>query len=153
MASTIFHRVRKTGGSHGVEAWTLLLELLLAERGRIPAIAATLRLSPAQCHVLRLLEPGKPVSMRRIADALSCDASNVTGIVDRLEARGLLERRAAAHDRRLRVIVVTRRGVTARARLLARLTAPPPPIARLSGAEQRALCTILRRALAPTRRG
>ncbi|MBI3769863.1 MAG: MarR family transcriptional regulator [Deltaproteobacteria bacterium] len=140
----------KTGGAHAAEAWTLLLELLLAERGRLPAIAATLRLSPAQCHVLHLLEPGRPVSMRRIADALACDASNVTGIVDRLEARGLLQRRVVAHDRRLRVIVVTRRGAAARARLLARLAAPPPPIARLSRAEQRALCTLLRRAFAPT---
>jgi DNA-binding MarR family transcriptional regulator len=144
--------VRKTAGAHGSAAWTLLLELLLAERGRIPAIAATLRLSPVQCHVLRLLEPGTPVSMRRVADALACDASNVTGIVDRLEARGLLERRVAAHDRRLRVVAVTRRGEAVRARLLARLSAPPPPIARLSRAEQRTLCTILRRALGATGR-
>jgi DNA-binding MarR family transcriptional regulator len=145
--------MRNAAGSSGTEAWSLLLELLLAERGRVPAIAATLRLSPVQCHVLRLLEPGKPVSMRHVAEGLACDASNVTGIVDRLEARGLLERRSAAHDRRLRVLVVTRRGAAVRARLLARLTAPPPPIARLTAADQRTLCVLLRRALgANTRR-
>ena len=94
-----------------------------------------------------LLEPGKPLPMRRVADALACDASNVTGIVDRLEARGLLERRAAAHDRRLRVIAMTRRGASMRARLLARLAAPPPPMTRLTRAEQRTLCALLRRAL------
>jgi DNA-binding MarR family transcriptional regulator len=129
-----------------------VLELLLAERRRVPAIASALRLSAAQCHVLRLLEPGKPLAMRRVAEALACDASNITGIVDRLEARGLLERRAAAHDRRVRVVVITRRGATMRARLLARLTAPPPAIARLSRGEQRTLCTILRRALPPSQR-
>jgi DNA-binding MarR family transcriptional regulator len=118
----------------------------------MPSIATAFKLSPAQCHVLRLLEPGKPVSMRRVADALACDASNVTGIVDRLEARGLLERRAAAHDRRLRVVVITRRGTAVRTRLLARWTAPPPAIARLTPAEQRRLCTILRRALEPSPR-
>jgi len=135
------------------EAWSLVLELLLAERHRVPAIAGALRLSAAQCHVLRHLEPGKPVPMRRVAEALACDASNVTGIVDRLEARGLLERRAAAHDRRVRVVVITRRGAAVRARLVARLTAPPPAIARLSAAEQRTLCAILRRALPPSRGG
>ncbi len=135
------------------EAWSLVLELLLAERRRVPAIAGALRLSAAQCHVLRHLEPGKPVPMRRVAEALACDASNVTGIVDRLEARGLLERRAAAHDRRVRVVVITRRGAAVRARLVARLAAPPPAIARLSPAEQRTLCAILRRALPPSRGG
>lgn len=139
----------KTAGSHATEAWQLLLELLLAERRRVPTIAADLRLSPVQCHVLRVLEPGKPVSMCGLAETLACDASNVTGIVDRLEARGLVERRSAAHDRRLRVLVVTRRGVAVRARILALLGAPPPPIARLTAVEQRTLCTILRRALAP----
>ena len=51
------------------EAWSLVLELLLAERRRVPAIAGALRLSAAQCHVLRHLEPGKPVPMRRVAEA------------------------------------------------------------------------------------
>jgi len=130
----------------------LVLELLLAERRRVPAIASALRLSAAQCHVLRHLEPGTPVPMRRVAEALGCDASNVTGIVDRLEARGLLERRAATHDRRVRVVVITRRGADVRARLVARLNAPPAAIARLRPAEQRMLCAILRRALPPGRR-
>ena len=143
---------RTTAGSHGRptrarEAWSLVLELLLSERGRMPTIAAALSLSPVQCHVLRLLEPGKPLPMRQIAAALACDASNVTGIVDRLEGRGLLERRGAAHDRRLRVLVITRRGAAVRTRLLARLTDPPPAITCLSRAEQRTLCDILRRAL------
>jgi len=89
------------------------------------------------------------MSMRRLADALACDASNVTGIVDRLEARGLVERRNAPHDRRVRVLAVTTRGASVRARMLARLTAVPPPLRRLTRAEQRALCTLLRRALGP----
>jgi len=136
--------------THAAEAWRLLLEILLAERVRLPAIAADLALSPMQCHVLRLLEPGKPVQMRHLADCLGCDASNVTGIVDRLEARGLLERRAAAHDRRVRVLAVTRRGATLRTRVLTRLAEPPAAIASLTPIEQRRLCTILRKAIRPT---
>ena len=144
--------MKRRASTHATEAWRLLLEILLAERVRVPAIAAELELSPMQCHVLRLVEPGKPVPMRHLAERLACDASNVTGIVDRLESRGLLQRRGTAHDRRMRVLAVTRRGAAVRARILARLAEPPEPIARLAPAEQRRLCTILRIALGSTPR-
>jgi DNA-binding MarR family transcriptional regulator len=130
------------------ECWQLLFDLLLSERARMPAVAAEFDLSPTQVHVLRVLEPGKDVPMGRLAGTLGCDASNITGIVDRLEARGLVERRAAARDRRVKVLVVTDRGQELRTRLLARLSAPPEPIARLSPADQAALSAILRKALA-----
>lgn len=134
------------------EAWSLVLELLLAERRRVPAIAGALRLSAAQCHVLRHLEPGKPVPMRRVAEALACDASNVTGIVDRLEARGLVERRADADDRRVKNLVLTARGREQRARLLERLAEPPSVIDALTTADRNELSAILRRALASAKR-
>ena len=52
--------------------------------------------------------------MSALAAALQCDNSNVTGIVDRLEAQGLVERRPAAHDRRVKTLVVTTEGVELR---------------------------------------
>lgn len=130
------------------ECWQLLFDLLLSERARMPSVAAEFDLSPTQVHVLRVLEPGTDVPMGRLACALGCDASNITGVVDRLEARGLVERRAADRDRRVKVLVVTARGLELRTRLLARLSAPPEPIARLSPEDQAALSAILRRALA-----
>ena len=48
-------------------------------------------LSGSQLHALYLL--GQPRSMGELAQRLVCDASNVTGLVDRLETRGLIERR------------------------------------------------------------
>src|SRR5262245_51216936 len=93
------------------EAWQLVSELCTAVRDRIPELAAELELSPAQCHVLKLIDPAKPIAMRTLAEALGCDASNITGIVDRLEARGLVERRTASHDRRVKTLAVTRRGI------------------------------------------
>jgi DNA-binding MarR family transcriptional regulator len=85
--------------------------------------------------------------MRTLAALLGCDASNVTGIVDRLEARGLVTRRAAGHDRRVKELALTPDGVTARTLVIERLGEPPEPIARLSPSDQQALCTILRKAL------
>ena len=79
----------KSRNPHACEAWELLLKLFFSQRADLPALAAEFDLSPVQCHVLRLIEPGQPLPMGRIAETLACDASNVTGLVDRLEARGL----------------------------------------------------------------
>lgn len=128
-------------------AWSRLRQLLAAERSRLPAIAAEIGLSEAQCQVLQALDPGAPVAMCRLAEALGCDPSNVTGIVGRLEARGLVERRADERDRRVKKLVLTARGRHQRTRLLERLSEPPPEIRRLSAADQSALEAILARAL------
>lgn len=100
-----------------------------------------------QASALKQLQPGAPMTMSALADALGCDASNVTGIVDRLEARGLLERRETAHDRRVKMLAVTEKGADLRGTLLSRLHQAPPEIARLSREDQRTLRDILRRAL------
>jgi MarR family transcriptional regulator, organic hydroperoxide resistance regulator len=119
----------------------------MSQRGRMPQVAAEFDLSPMQAHVLRLLEPGTPVPMRALARALRCDASNVTGIVDRLEDRGLVLRAALKTDRRVKMLVVTDQGVKVRDSILERLSEAPEPIARLSDKDQRALCEILKRAV------
>ena len=142
---------RRVTGPAG-EAWRLLFDLMATQRAQLPAVAAEFALSPAQCHVLRLLEPGRPVPMRELAEALACHASNVTGLVDRLEQRGLVTRAPVAHDRRVKALVVTARGATLRARVLDRLAEPPEPIHRLGAADLRRLCGILRKASGPCRR-
>jgi len=129
------------------EAWELLFDLLMRQRTRLPQVAAEFELSEPQCHVLRLVEPGAGAPMRTVVERLGCDASNVTGIVDRLEARGLVERTACAHDRRVRMLRLTPRGAQMRARIVAKMNEPPEPIAGLPADDLAALCAILRRAL------
>src|ERR671936_590906 len=80
------------------EAWALMFELLHASKRRFMAIASEFELSPPQVMALRHLDPNEPKPMSELAAALRCDNSNVTGIVDRLEDRGLVERRPADHD-------------------------------------------------------
>ena len=121
--------------------------LLVLAAGHLPALAAELELSPAQCHLLNVIEPDRPIPMGQLAGALSCDASNVTGLVDRLESRGLVERRPSAEDRRVKVLRLTPLGAKLRAALVERMTSPPPTLGRLSRADQRALAKILRRLL------
>jgi DNA-binding MarR family transcriptional regulator len=134
--------------SPAAEAWTLLHQLFHAYgRRRFLAVASEFELSPPQVMALRMLEPGHPVPMRELARALHCDNSNVTGIIDRLEDRGLVERRSAEHDRRIKMLTVTPEGVELRELLADRLAEPPEPLARLSTEDQRALRDIMRRAL------
>ena len=129
------------------EAWALMFELMHLSKRRFMAIASEFELSPPQVMALRQLDPDEPKPMSELALALRCDNSNVTGIVDRLEDRGLVERRAATHDRRVKMLSITPRGAEVRAGLAARLDEPPEPLAGLSLEDQRALRDIMRRAL------
>jgi DNA-binding MarR family transcriptional regulator len=131
------------------EAWALMHELFHASRRRFLAVASEFELSPPQVRALGVLDPERPVPMSELAGALHCDNSNVTGIVDRLEDRGLVERRSATHDRRVKMLAVTPRGAELRDRLAERLEQAPEPLARLSAEDQRALRDIMRRALEP----
>lgn len=130
---------------HACDAWQLLVQLFFSHRAALPPLAAEFQLSPAQCHVLHLIEPGRPIPMGQLAETLACDASNVTGLVDRLETRGLVHRQPSAGDRRVKVLGLTPTGSRVRALLVARMTAPPATLGRLSLAEQRALVKTLKR--------
>jgi DNA-binding MarR family transcriptional regulator len=130
------------------EAWELVFELVTSHRAFVIAAAAEHDLTPMQAFALRRLEPGRPLAMNELAEELGCDASNVTGIVDRLEYRGLVERQAADHDRRVRNLLVTPSGARVRQELLRRMHTPPLALASLSEDDQRALRDLLRRAVA-----
>jgi DNA-binding MarR family transcriptional regulator len=132
---------------HACDAWQLLVQLFFTQRANLPPLAAELELSPAQCHVLHLIEPGRPIPMGQLAETLACHASNVTGLVDRLESRGLVRRRPSAADRRVKVLELTPTGSRLRTELLDRMTAPPATLERLTVREQQALVRILRRLL------
>ena len=129
------------------EAWSLVGTLFWQMRPRLLAVAGELGLTPPQMFALRALDPERPVPMRELAVQLHCDSSNVTGLVDGLEAQGLVERRSAEHDRRVRMLVVTERGAQVRRRIDAVVEEVPPALASLSAEDQRALRDILRRAL------
>jgi len=134
--------------SDACRAWQLLMKFFFAQREHLQrehllGLGAEFDLSPVQCHVLHLIEPGRPLPMGRLADTLSCDASNVTGLVDRLEARGLVQRAPSAGDRRVKVLQLTSAGSRLRAQLLKRVTGTSRPLAKLSPQQQRSLVRIL----------
>jgi DNA-binding MarR family transcriptional regulator len=125
-------------------AWQLLVKFFFAQREHLPALGEEFELSPVQCHVLHLIEPDEPLPMGRLAETLRCDASNVTGLVDRLEARGLVQRQPSVGDRRVKVIQLTPAGSRLRTQLLRRMTGSACSLSRLSASDQRALVRILK---------
>jgi DNA-binding MarR family transcriptional regulator len=126
------------------ETWILLQRVVFSQRPAFVAAAREFDLLPPHVIALRSLE--QPIPMGELARLLACDNSNVTGIIDRLEERGLVERRAAKRDRRVKLVALTREGKRVKQDIDARMAVPPPPIEALSAEDQRALRDILGRA-------
>jgi MarR family transcriptional regulator, organic hydroperoxide resistance regulator len=139
--------VKTTTSTPAEEAWDLLQALIFdVQRPRFLALCSEFELTPPQLMTLRWLGVDQPMTMSEVARRLACDASNVTGIVDRLEARGLVERRAAPGDRRVKIVGLTEAGASLKQEIRRRKTAVPEQLAALPEADQRALRDILRRA-------
>lgn len=92
-----------------------LLEVTKRTHHVLSSVAARHDLTAQQIGLLRLLD--QPVSMRAFAEELACDPSNVTGLVDRAERLGLVERVPDPSDRRVRMLTLTLKGRRLRDRI------------------------------------
>lgn len=119
----------------------LLLDYL--ERFRVHFFETAERhgLTPMQAKAIWLLEGPRPMS--GVAECLSCDPSNITGVVDRLQERGLAVREEGAKDRRVKQLRLTAEGVKLRNTLIADLHSNAPGIESLSAAEVGAFERVL----------
>ncbi|ARF53741.1 MarR family winged helix-turn-helix transcriptional regulator [Streptomyces gilvosporeus] len=129
-----------------------LLELLAAigttQWRDFAATAAHHGLTAMQAKVLAQLD--EPLPMRGLAALLVCDASNVTGIVDRLEARELVRREADPADRRVKNVVATDAGREIIRRVREEMQETHSALDTLGEADGATLYALLRR-LRPTR--
>lgn len=69
-----------------------------------------LGLSMAQLHILYVLQRNGQMTMSRLAEVLNVSLSNATGLIDRIEERGFIERIRVPEDRRIVLIRVTPEG-------------------------------------------
>jgi DNA-binding MarR family transcriptional regulator len=121
------------------EAWRPLARFFFDTVRHRQRILAEEGLTPNDIRALIALDPARGRTMRDLAEAWSCDASNATFIVDRLEERTLAERRTVPEDRRLKLVVLTDRGAQIRGRVLERFFEPPPELLELTRADLEAL--------------
>jgi DNA-binding MarR family transcriptional regulator len=117
-----------------------LIGVVHAMKEHVESVAKEFDLTLSQLDAMKNL--GEPCSQRQLADRLHFDASNVTDIVDRLEARGLVERTVDPSDRRVRRLVLTPEGEAIHRKLFERALAEAP-INSLTRAEQKTLRDLL----------
>lgn len=110
----------------------------------VRARAVALGLTAAQATALR--EMTGPMTMRELADRMSCEPSNATFVIDKLEKQGLVERRAHPTDRRAKHLVLSAQGDALRRELL-ELLAHDSPLASLTSQQQRVLQGLLQQAV------
>ena len=127
-----------------LEVITALGELTTRFFADYDAAAQTHGLSGAQARLLALVVT-EPRPMSKLAVGLRCEPSNVTGLVDRLETRGLVERRVDAQDRRVKLIAPTAEGSELSARVWADLNFAAEPLRGLEGEERIQLRDLLRK--------
>lgn len=112
-------------------------------------LAAQHELSAVQAKVLLQLPADGAMTMRALAGHLNYDASNLTGVVDRLEAMGAVRRQSHPQDRRVKRVELTAEGRRLREAFWERLTNRSGPLGRLSSRELTALRSLLSSAVAP----
>jgi DNA-binding MarR family transcriptional regulator len=105
------------------------------------AAAAQHGLTPQQAKALLALDEALP--MRRVAERVGAEPSNITGIVDRLQTRGLVERQADPTDRRIKLIATTDAGKSVAAELRGHLRFASDPLVALTEPQRRTLRDLL----------
>jgi DNA-binding MarR family transcriptional regulator len=135
------------------EVWGVVLEVAMGQRDRFLAALGEFGLTPGDLRALMVLDPEHSRPMGSLAAAWDCDASNVTWMVDRLEQRGLVERRTHPSDRRAKTVALTPLGVQTKTDLFTRLHEPPADLLALDRETLRTLRAALAKLPASLRAG
>jgi DNA-binding MarR family transcriptional regulator/GNAT superfamily N-acetyltransferase len=135
-------RVRGNGPTRA--AWEQLLRLFTDMDARGDRLLKQIGLTAGDSRVLTSLDNQSAHSIGSLAHRWRCDVSTATRAVDRLEERGLVERRSKDGDRRVRLVALTPQGGRVKAKLTAGRLRPPSELAALSAAEVSALMRALR---------
>lgn len=134
-----------SGRTPAHEAASLLFDLYSERRRSHQRPAVDRQLTIPQASLLWLVDE-TPKPMSALARALRCDNSNVTGLVDKLESRGLVVREPSPDDRRVKLVRLTDKGIRMRGEVRQRIQEDGLEwISTLDLADQQALVEILRR--------
>jgi DNA-binding MarR family transcriptional regulator len=126
------------------EAWRSIFDFIVLTADHRISVLGRLGLTPNDSRALISLDERAGRTMRSLATEWECDASTATWIVDRLEAKGLAERRAEPTDRRVKLVVLTTRGATTREDMIAGTYTPPPEMLTLDTEQLRSLRDAVR---------
>jgi DNA-binding MarR family transcriptional regulator len=134
---------RDSTSSLARDVWTLMFDYLIRTGPQRTRSLAKRGLTPNDSRALFSLAADEGRTMRALAESWECDPSNATWIVDRLETLGLAERCSLPGDRRVKLVVLTRKGTKTRAALLDEFHTPPPDLAALDQGDLEGLKRVL----------
>jgi DNA-binding MarR family transcriptional regulator len=87
-----------------------MFRVCISMKHNLMAVAEKEGLTVVQLYTLCLLEAETSIPMNSLSTTLHCDASNVTGIVDRLLQQDFIKREENPKDRREKMITLTQKG-------------------------------------------
>lgn len=102
-----------------IRVWFRLLRLETRIQGAVAERLREIGLSVPQCDVLTTLTEAEGVSQQTLAERLYVTKGNISGLLDRLEGAGLVERRSILADRRQYAIYLTAEGRAAAEKAIA----------------------------------
>src|ERR1700722_5930973 len=109
----------ETGESDPLRVWFRLMRLETRMRTAVADGLREIGLSVPQCDVLTTLTEQEGVSQQDLAERLYVTKGNISGLIDRLVAAGLVERRPIAADKRQHAIYLTAAGRAAAEKAIA----------------------------------
>ena len=109
-----------TNSEENLDIYWLLMKVMFQAKHEITAVADDLGLTLMQASALTVLKLDEPLPMNTLSNLFKCDASNVTGIIDRLEKHNLIRRQDHPTDRRVKMIALTPAGIKTRDTILQR---------------------------------
>jgi DNA-binding MarR family transcriptional regulator len=119
-------------GGHSSQVWTARL--------------TKIGLDPREVMLFRHVALAEGGTQRAVADAIGLPASRIVAVVDRLEAKGWIERRTSPSDRRARALHLTRKGRAVLEKILKVSAEHEADLTRgLSAAERKRLIELLQR--------
>lgn len=127
------------------QAWRHLFDFLIATGVHRSSVLARLGLTPNDAKALNSLDADNGQPMSTLAARWGTDASTATWTVDRLERRGLAERRPDPGDRRVKLVALTPAGVETQQELANAFYQPPPELLEFDDADLATLLAIFER--------
>lgn len=123
LSSICLIRYNETTMNHDYSTnYAKLMLLMISMRRTLCHCSDALDLTSAQSILLLILEPKNGKSMNQLSDQMGCDASNMTGLVDRLESRNFIERTPDPKDKRVKLISLTKSGIKQRNELMSEVS-------------------------------
>ena len=122
-----------------------LTSLIKVVGGMAQEIAAEFDIAPHD--LLAMFKLDSVLSMKELAQHMGCDASFITSVADTLERRGYVRREPSQRDRRVKNLVLTEEGITAKERMMRELAEKMPWSYALDDGERCCFLRLLKKAV------